>query len=119
MSHYQDQIEDLTKKSDTQKTLNDRGTAYGDFRTHAALSQALKNGIMQHYFQVHGGSEAPPMEPHMAEAITLICHKLARIANGDPKYIDSWRDIAGYAELEVSILKQDPEASDVTITKSN
>lgn len=29
----------------------------------------------------------------------MICHKLARIVNGDPGYSDSWRDIAGYAML--------------------
>jgi len=34
-----------------------------------------------------------------AEALTMICTKLARIVNGDPNDVDSWRDIAGYATL--------------------
>jgi hypothetical protein len=29
----------------------------------------------------------------------MICHKISRIANGDPNYADSWDDIAGYAKL--------------------
>jgi hypothetical protein len=29
----------------------------------------------------------------------MICHKIARILNGDPNYADSWVDIAGYAQL--------------------
>ena len=40
----------------------------------------------------------------MLESLTLICHKLARIANGDPFYDDSWKDIAGYSQLVVDIL---------------
>ena len=33
------------------------------------------------------------------EALDMILHKIARIANGDPNYADSWIDIAGYAKL--------------------
>ena len=40
----------------------------------------------------------------LCEAINMICHKLGRIANGDPTYDDSWRDIAGYAMLVVRYL---------------
>lgn len=36
----------------------------------------------------------------------MIAHKLARIMNGDPNYIDNWTDIAGYAQLVVDILEQ-------------
>ena len=33
------------------------------------------------------------------ESLEMICHKIARILNGDPNYIDNWTDIAGYAVL--------------------
>ena len=36
----------------------------------------------------------------------MICHKLSRIANGDPFYADSWHDIAGYSQLVVNILEE-------------
>jgi hypothetical protein len=38
------------------------------------------------------------------EALEMIAHKIGRILNGDPNYDDSWRDIAGYAELIVKQL---------------
>jgi hypothetical protein len=77
-------------------TLAQRGDRYGSFDDHAALSQTLKHEIFMHKVQDY--------TPAMREAIAMICHKLARIANGDPYYDDSWRDIAGYAQLVVDIL---------------
>jgi hypothetical protein len=29
----------------------------------------------------------------------MIAHKIGRIVNGDPDHVDSWVDIAGYAQL--------------------
>lgn len=81
--------------------LAQRGTRYGSFQTHSTLSQTLQDKIFEHA-HVHQFS---PMESYMKESITLICHKLARIANGDPYYDDNWKDIAGYAQLVVDILQ--------------
>jgi hypothetical protein len=39
----------------------------------------------------------------------MIFHKLARIANGDPNYHDSWHDIAGYAKLVADRLETGKE----------
>ena len=36
----------------------------------------------------------------------MILHKLARILNGDPNYVDSWHDIAGYAILVEDIINE-------------
>ena len=96
--------------AEIQQILNERGNNYGAFPNQAALSQTLKNTIMQHYFVVHGGEKAVPLPAFMAEAIGMICHKLARIANGNPFYDDSWKDISGYSELVVQALKQMEEA---------
>jgi hypothetical protein len=35
----------------------------------------------------------------------MIAHKIGRILNGDPDYIDSWDDIAGYAKLVADRLR--------------
>jgi hypothetical protein len=35
----------------------------------------------------------------------MICHKMARIVNGDADYDDSWIDIAGYATLVAERLR--------------
>jgi hypothetical protein len=75
-------------------TLAQRGTRYGSFKNHAKLSQQLQTVALVHSLP----------EPYMQESAAMICHKLARIANGDPYYDDSWRDIAGYAQLVVDIL---------------
>lgn len=88
--------------------LNERGSNYGDFHTLANLCQTLNSIIVQHYVSTHQTSEGnvQPMPQFMAESIHMICHKLARIANGNPYHMDSWKDIAGYALLPVEILEK-------------
>jgi len=84
------------------KILEERGNEYGDFRYQGNLSQTLKNTLIQHYVATHGNAEAKPLPPFVIEAMAMICHKLARIANGNPYNLDSWQDIAGYAQLVVN-----------------
>lgn len=45
------------------------------------------------------------LDDDMMEAIDLICTKMARIAHGDPNYIDHWLDIGGYSKLIVNRLQ--------------
>lgn len=77
------------------QTLNERGERYGTFKNHAAIAQELKRAIFRHMDQV---SHVEP-DADQLEALEMICHKIARIVNGDPDYADSWVDIAGYAKL--------------------
>lgn len=84
------------------ETLQQRGNRYGSFQSHSQLSSGLRSAILSHYATTH--PDGKQLEPAMVEALILICHKLARIANGDPWYDDNWRDIAGYAQLVVDIL---------------
>lgn len=87
---------------DLEDTIEQRGLQYGCFRTQASLSQGLKDVI-------RSGSSYDEMTQAQREAAEMICHKLARIANGNPSHWDSWHDIAGYAELiRKSIEGQDP-----------
>ena len=74
------------------KILKERGSNYGDFGDHAMMSQHMKQ-VIQH------GNGTRNMRAFQREAISMIIHKIARIANGDPDYRDSWEDIAGYAKL--------------------
>jgi hypothetical protein len=107
MAHYEEQINDACESTSAsiEETLAQRGERYGEFAQHAELSQALHQTILRHYYKTHGGTEATPLPPYMVEALQMISHKLARIANGDPFYDDSWKDIAGYAELVAKILR--------------
>lgn len=83
------------------QTLAQRGNRYGSFSKHAELSQNLKEVFITHVVDY---GQPDNFTPEMSEAIEMIFHKLARIGNGDPAYDDSWRDIAGYAQLIVDIL---------------
>lgn len=74
-----------------QKTLKDRKKTHGEFITHALISQSLKEVLRD-----HGLLE---LAPDQVEALEMICHKIARILNGNPNTHDHWHDIAGYSTL--------------------
>ena len=75
-------------------TLEERGRRYGKFTGHANVAQALKRTISANL-----ESRKKYLASDQQEALDMICHKIARIVNGDPDYADSWVDIAGYAKL--------------------
>ena len=76
--------------SNVENTLAERGKRYGDFKTHAEITQELKDVVRS-----YDGN----LDPIHKEAIDMIMHKIGRILNGDPNFADSWHDIAGYATL--------------------
>ena len=75
-----------------EQTLAERGNRYGDFATHAGISQSLKEVMV-------ATPQWAEMPTYQREALEMIAHKFARILNGDPNYADNWHDIAGYAQL--------------------
>lgn len=77
-----------------QETLTERGKRYGTFIGHAAITQELKQVIKLHLMK-----NEKALADDQQEALDMICHKIGRIVNGDPGYVDSWVDIAGYAQL--------------------
>jgi transposase len=84
----------VEKIRDITNTLDERGRRYGLFVGQAEASQELK-AVMYRILT----DRDTPMAPDQREAMEMICHKMARIMNGDPNYSDSWHDIAGYAKL--------------------
>lgn len=78
--------------NDINAVLKERGSRYGNFFDHAAVTQKLKATIFQWRPRID-------FQVDQVEALEMICHKLGRIVNGDPDYADSWVDIAGYAQL--------------------
>jgi hypothetical protein len=73
-------------------TLEERGTRYGDFTGHAEITQGLKDVM----FATDKWCE---LADDQKEALEMVAHKIGRILNGDPDYIDSWHDIIGYVRL--------------------
>jgi hypothetical protein len=80
--------------SDVERTLQERGERYGVFEKQAEVSQDLKFTIALHLKQ-----RGKILRADQQEALELICHKIARIINGDENYDDNWVDVAGYASL--------------------
>ena len=87
-----------------ENTLQERGERYGKFHEHAQISQNLKT-----YLEAEIVKRKVDLAYDQKEALEMICHKIARIINGDPNYADSWHDIAGYAQLVADRLNGDPK----------
>lgn len=84
--------------SDLEKTLAERGAVYGRFVDHASISQSIKRAMRA----APGWQELPD---DMRESLEMLAHKVARILNGNPDYVDSWHDVSGYATLVEKRLK--------------
>lgn len=70
----------------------ERGSQYGDFTTQGEIAQDLK-----FYLREQVGWDR--LKPHQRESLDMIMHKVSRILNGNPEHLDSWVDIAGYAQI--------------------
>lgn len=74
--------------------LDERGSRYGKFESHAEITQTLKRQAAWYL-----SLREKKLSFDQQEALDMIFHKIGRIINGDPDYADSWVDIAGYAKL--------------------
>jgi len=82
-----------------QDTLLERGNRYGSFKDQSTITQKIKRTMKT---SIKWNNLSYSQE----EALEMIAGKIARIINGDPNYIDSWHDIAGYATLIEQELKE-------------
>lgn len=85
-------------------TLAERGARYGKFVDHAKIAQGIQD-VMR---------EAPSwrsLDADIKQALTVIADKIARILNGDSKYIDNYHDIQGYAKLVETRLQEEENAA--------
>lgn len=85
-------------KKDIESVLEERGNRYGEFTSHAKITQDLK-------FIMRQSPNWPLLTEDKKEALEMIAHKIGRILNGDPEYKDSWVDIEGYIHLVSVTLK--------------
>ena len=91
-------------------TLEERGNRYGEFVTHAAITQNIKAVMCSTQNWAN-------LSPDKKEALEMIAHKIGRILNGDPEYIENFRDISGYAELVCKTLQETEGATDAQVTQ--
>lgn len=85
--------------TDINEVLAEREKTYGEFPECADLAQNLKAIMID---SIYGSKLAN----YQALALEMIALKIARILNGDPNHIDSWRDISGFATLVVRELEK-------------
>jgi hypothetical protein len=86
----------------TQALLDERGKTHGNYMVHAEITQDLKSTMRHHISDLTVG-----LDDDMQETLDMIAHKIGRIIAGNPKVIDHWADIAGYAQLVANRLKVD------------
>lgn len=72
--------------------LKERDSRYGSFEGHAHIAQQLKQ-IM------HNSPNWRHLTHAQREGLDMIQHKIARMLNGDPSYLDNVIDIVGYSML--------------------
>lgn len=90
------------------KTLDEREPRYGNFMGHARVSQLIQEIMITSYELAHPGKKwTIDVSFDQRESLLMISNKLGRIINGDPDYIDTWHDIAGYATLVANRLESD------------
>jgi hypothetical protein len=86
-------------------TLAERGKRYGDFTGHALITQNIKRAMIT-------TPRWNVLTDDQKEALEMVAHKIGRILNGDPNYIDSWTDIIGYTRLvEADLLAKQVQPS--------
>ena len=79
--------------------LDAREKTHGNFNTHADLSQKLKRALQNN-------DNWYPLADIQKEALEMMCHKIARILNGNPNIKDHWVDLSGYATLVANTLDE-------------
>ena len=80
------------------KILADRNGNYGNFEDHAMITQNIKAAMRD-------SKNWNCLSVDKKEALEMVAHKIGRILNGKPDYIDSWTDIIGYITLVERKLK--------------
>ena len=93
--------------SDINGILKIRGSVYGDYKGGTELRAKIIESILNRYYWVHGKR----MPQNLICCIWDIVNKLSRLAV-TPDHLDSWHDIAGYAELTYKYLEKETEDAD-------
>jgi len=78
---------------DAEDISKERGEKYGPYLRMAYIAQGIKQAIFGPAVNIG------TISLDKREALEMIATKIARIVNGDASHVDSWDDIAGYANL--------------------
>lgn len=78
--------------------LAGRQATYGAFENHATISQALKRAMQD-------SPNWSKLTDVQKEGLEMVQHKIARMLNGDPSYLDNIVDIVGYSTLVKDVME--------------
>lgn len=96
------------------ETLAQRGSKYGEFRLHAAITQVLKSAMrgtlfedLQNPASVKDLQDSQAllkekwgtMRPDVRECLEMLQHKIGRALNGDSEWAENFHDAGGYSLL--------------------
>lgn len=95
-----------------QDTLLERRNRYGSFKDQSFIAQQIKRAMKASLGWYNLSSS-------QKEALENNAQKVARIINGDPDYVDSWHDIAGYATLIEQELKEKHASKEGSISQAS
>lgn len=88
----------MTEPTNVNEMLAGREARYGSFEGHAKIAQGLKRAM----------KDSPNWErltDVQKEGLEMVQHKIARMLNGDPSYLDNIVDVAGYSTLIKDVME--------------
>lgn len=88
--------------TEVDQVLRERGNRYGTFEDNAKTCQLLKNVL-------HAQEGWYRLSYVQREAVGMMMFKISRLVNGDPTYIDTVIDIAGYNQLMLEHMRDKNE----------
>ena len=86
----------------TRTILQKRGTTHGSFKHNAIATTEFS----QTFNNIMIAAHKERLTPEVSLAITMIFHKIGRIASGDSYEEDHYKDIMGYAQLALDAIKE-------------
>lgn len=88
----------MSEPTNVHEMLEGRATRYGTFDGHARISQALKRAMQD-------SPNWSKLTDVQKEGLEMVQHKIARMLNGDPSYLDNIVDIVGYSTLVKDVME--------------
>ena len=96
--------------SKVKETLKERGSTHGSFSESSMTVQRLK-------LLMYESPNWNKMSAAQRDALEMVQHKIGRILYGDFNFLDSFRDIAGYAQLAYDDMASKDGTTDVRAVK--
>ncbi len=88
----------MSDTTNINEMLDGRANRYGSFEGHARISQALKRAMQD-------SPNWSKLTDVQKEGLEMMQHKVARMLNGDPSYLDNIVDIVGYSTLVKDVME--------------